>query len=206
MEARCTACGAALELPCACKACGALQPLATERDPWTELGFEPGFDLDEALLKKRLLSASRLVHPDFHGADAASRALAEALSARLNRAHAILADEARRADALVVLLGGPDESTSREMPREFLLEVLEWNEVLEEARQAHSWSATVESLRDELAVRRHGVLADVRALLAPTPARGDGRLQPARAKLNAARYLDRALGELEALRLSATRS
>ena len=57
MEARCTACGAALELPCACKACGALQPLATERDPWTELGFEPGFDLDEALLKKRLFSS-----------------------------------------------------------------------------------------------------------------------------------------------------
>jgi molecular chaperone HscB len=206
MGARCTTCGAALELPCACTACGALQPLAAERDPWAELGFQPRIDMDEAALRKRLLSASRLVHPDFHGADESMRALAEAHSARLNRAHAVLADEARRADALVGLLGGPDESSSREMPREFLLEVLEWNEALEEARAARAWSGSIALLRDELASRRGAELAAVRELLDPAPAHGDARLQHVRSRLNAVRYLDRALGELEALRLSATRA
>ena len=206
MGARCTTCGAALELPCACKACGALQPLAGERDPWTELGFEPAFDLDEALLRRRLLSGSRLVHPDFHGGDEAARALAEAHSARLNRAHAILVDGARRADALVVLLGGPDESASREMPREFLVEVLDWNESLEEARESRSWSDELAALSDELLERRAGELAALRALLVPAPPRGDARLALARSRLAAVRYLDRALGELEALRLAAARN
>ena len=77
--------------------------------------------IDATSLKKRLLQGSRMVHPDFHGADPASRALAELHSARLNRAYETLADEARRADALVLLLGGPNDTVAREMPREFLV-------------------------------------------------------------------------------------
>lgn len=198
----CHACGAALEFPCACGVCGALQPEGARRDPWSLLGLEPAFDIDAAALKKRLLRGSRLVHPDFHGGDEAARALAEAHSARLNGAHEVLADDARRADALLALLGGPDERALREMPREFLVEVLEWNESLEEARAARGWSDSVARLKAELSARRAAELAAVRAMLVPPPAPGAPTLAAVRARLNAVRYLDRALGEIEALRLA----
>lgn len=201
----CIACGATLEFPCACGGCGALQPEGAARDPWSVLGLAPDFDIDAAALRKRLLRASRLVHPDFHGAEPAARALAELHSARLNGAHEILADEARRADALLALLGGPDEGAVREMPREFLVEVLEWNEALEEARAAQGWSDAVARLRDELAARRAAELAAVRALLVPPPAAGSPDLAVVRSRLNAVRYLDRALGDIEALRLASAR-
>jgi molecular chaperone HscB len=158
--------------------------------------------MDPTSLKKRLLQGSRLVHPDFHGADPAARALAEVHSARLNRAYETLADEARRADALVLLLGGPSETVAREMPREFLVEVLEWNEALEDARASKTWSPAVVRLRDELHARRQAELAGVHSLLSNPLDSSPTQLAQARARLNAVRYLDRSLTDIEALRLA----
>lgn len=203
----CQACKAALELPCACSACGALQPdsnpsAAYAADPWATLGFARSMTMDPTSLKKRLLQGSRLVHPDFHGADPAARALAEVHSARLNRAYETLADDARRADALVLLLGGPSETVAREMPREFLVEVLEWNEALEEARTSKAWSPAVAQLQNELRTRRADELAAVDTLLSNPLDSSPTQLAQARARLNAVRYLDRALNDIETLRLA----
>lgn len=203
----CQVCNAALELPCACSACGALQPDhnlpgSDPADPWATLGLARSMAIDATSLKKRLLQGSRMVHPDFHGADPASRALAELHSARLNRAYETLADEARRADALVLLLGGPSDTVAREMPREFLVEVLEWNEALEDARASKTWSPAVVRLRDELHARRQAELAGVHSLLSNPLDSSPTQLAQARARLNAVRYLDRSLTDIEALRLA----
>lgn len=201
----CPRCAAALETPLACGACGALLEPAGEPTPFALLGLEPGWSLDSDALRRRLLKLSRLVHPDYHGsADAARRELAELNSARLNRAFETLSDELARADWLIGARGGPAEGELRDMPRAFLLEVLEWNEALEEARAAAAGSperARLEPLAATLETARAEALERLGARLEPLPERGAPALAEARRELNALRYLRRALDQIEALRL-----
>lgn len=199
----CSACGAPLETPIACGACGAVHSVADSPTPYEILGLAPSYRLDERDLRRRSTRFSRWVHPDFFtAAEPRVRDLAERNSARLNSAFETLAQPTQRADWLVIHLGGPTEDAERAMPQSFLLEVLEWNEVLEEARSSTTLDARVEPLSTELTARRAANLAQLEALLEPLPEKNSSRLVLARRELNALRYLDRALREIESLRLA----
>lgn len=201
----CRHCAAFLESLLVCTACRALQPVEGEPDPFRLLGYERTQRLDEREVERCVLRLSRLVHPDvFAVASPEERALAERNTALLNRAREVLVDPVRRADLLVRSLGGPADDEERQMPQEFLLEVLEWNEALEEARSADPGSparASAAALAESLAERRSQCVARLESLLEPLPERGSPALVEARRTLNAIRYLDRALADLEALRL-----
>jgi molecular chaperone HscB len=201
----CPKCGAKLETPLGCSSCGVLFSPASEPSPFEVFGLEPAFAVDAKELKRRLLRFSRMLHPDYFAAgDAATRALAERNTARLNQAGATLADDAARADWLVRSLGGPSESEKRDMPKSFLLEVLEWNEALEAARDAAPGSGertSLDALEPTLREQRAEVLARVAKLLTPLPPRAAPLLADARAELNALRYLDKTLAEIDALRV-----
>jgi molecular chaperone HscB len=162
-------------------------------------------DLDRDVLRRRLLELSRLVHPDFFAdADPAQRALAERNSALLNRAFETLGDGASRADWLVTSRGGPREGELRDMPKPFLMEVLEWNEALEEARAAAPGSpprARLAELRGTLEEAHAGGLTRLAELLAPGRGGEARTLADARREINALRYLRRTLDQIEALRL-----
>src|SRR5689334_12824697 len=193
---RCPQCQAELESALGCSACGRLFDPPAELSPFELFGLEPAFALDARALEKRLRATMRLVHPDVHaGAPAAERA-----SARLNGAYAVLADPVERADWLVRAQGGPAEEESRAVPQAFLLEVLEWNEQLEEAR-AGSAQADLVELQARLREKHEQALANVERLLTPLPERGAARLSEARSELNVIRYLERALREIEELQL-----
>ncbi len=200
----CPHCAAELESPLACAACGRLLDVPEATSPFEILGLAPKHALDAGELRKRLLRLGRLVHPDFFGAAGApERARAERNSALLNRAHELLADEFRRASWLVGALGGPDELQERAMPPAFLAEVLEWNETLEAARSAGAAATPeLEALEGTLRTERARTLASVAAALDPLPEHGAERLRTLRSQLNAVRYIDRALSEIEALRLA----
>ena len=91
------------------------------------------------------------------------------------------------------------------MPQAFLAEVLEWNETLEQARNSPATPeqrARLEALGRNLAEERVRSLQSVAAQLTPLPLRASPPLREVRARLNAIRYLDRALFELEGLRLA----
>jgi molecular chaperone HscB len=178
--------------------------------PFALLGLEPAARVDQDELRRRLLRFGRIVHPDFFGsAPPELRQRAERASARLNAAHETLSDERQRLAHLVERLGGPSESEERSMPREFLLEVLEWNEALEEARAEPAGSPLsprLLALADTWRGSRREALARATDRLDPLPAADApdlaDRLTAVRRELNAVRYLDRALRELEALRLA----
>ncbi len=208
----CPSCQAKLETPLACSACGTLVPEATggAQNPFAIFGLEQGFALDKQALRRRLLRFSRLVHPDFFAtAPAAQRALAESASAVLNAAHELLADDAPRADWLVRELGGPNEHSERSMPQEFLMEVLDWNETLESARSAPAGSAERTAIRllgAQLEERRRELFEVIASELDPLPQKGSPKLALLRKQLNAARYLDKTIAEIGALRVSQTLS
>ncbi len=204
----CTRCEARLETPLVCVSCRQILPLDRSPNPYAAFGLEPTFAVDQAALRKKQLQLTRLVHPDFFGgADPALRDMAEHNTAELNRAFELLSDDARRADWLVTSLGGPNQEQERQMPQEFLMEVLEWNEALEEARPsgAHSEERKrLMPLRDELRERRAGLLGRVAEALTPLPAPGAPNLRDVRRMLNAVRYIDRALKEIGELVLFCT--
>ena len=206
----CKSCGAALGSALVCEACGALQRAEAPLDPWAVLGLPVGFALDAGALRKRLLALQRRMHPDFFGgADAELRALAERNTAELNAAERLLSDDVRRADLLVKRLEGPDEQKERQMPPAFLAEVLEWNEVLEEARAAPPGvraRAVLDGLEQGLRSERGAALAHIAAQLVPLPAPRAAALGEVRRELNAVRYLDRTLATLSELRLEQARS
>jgi molecular chaperone HscB len=208
--AKCSKCGAELESPLGCTACGTLAAPEREPTPFEVFGLAPSFALDAAQLRRKLLRLGRVLHPDFFGAaDEATRALAERNSARLHRAHDVLADDAARADWLVRHLGGPSENEQREMPKAFLLEVLEWNEQLEAARESAPGSrerAALAGLEAELKQQRERALSAVARLLEPLPPSAAPTLREARSQLNALRYLDNTLAQIEALALGAPSS
>jgi DnaJ-domain-containing protein 1 len=203
----CPSCGLAWRTPLLCERCGALLEPARSPTPFEALGLELGFPLDVATLRRRHLALSRALHPDMHArADARTRRRAEDGTAALNGAFALLADEERRADWLVRDLGGPAETEERSMPAEFLQEVLEWSETIEDARQAAPDAperARLDALVPVLESARAARRAQLANLLTPLPARGAPALRAARAELNALRYLTRALTEIGELRLAA---
>ena len=201
----CPHCGAELETPLGCGSCAI--PLATEAqlDPFAVFGLTPSQELEVSELERRHLQISRWIHPDYFAASPELRLLAEKNTGLLNGALESLGDPIRRADHLVRSLNGPTDSEVKEMPQAFLMEVLDWNEALEEARDAAPGSAErarAFKLLPDLEERKSAGMSAIQELLQPLPGEGGAALTSARQELNAIRYLDRALNELEALRLA----
>ncbi len=206
MTAQCASCGAELQSRVVCADCGKIQADLEALTPFEVLGIEPSARLAKGVVRKRLLKLSRLTHPDFFtSATEEEREGAELASAALNRAQTLLDDSMRRLDWLVNWLGGPSESDERQMPQAFLMEVLEWNETLEEGREAAPGSAernTLDSLEASLKSERGDLEGQLLAGLDPLPERDSSSLTELRRSLNAVRYIDRTLGEIRSLRLS----
>ena len=201
----CPSCGAELSTPLHCASCDTLLAGAGEASPFEIFGLEPAYGIDAKLLRRRFLTFSRQLHPDFYaGTGADARALAEENTAILNGAHEILSDDFRRADWLVHALGGPREEDERQMPHAFLMEVLEWNEAIETARESEPGSAqraNVKGLAAALGEERERIFREIATALTPLPDPAAKQLLGVRQKLNAVRYLDRSLHEIAELSL-----
>ncbi len=166
-------------------------PGAAQPTPFELLALETAMAIDPEMAKKRLRRYTRLVHPDFYAmAGDEQRARAEAHNARLNAAYDLVIDDMARADWLVLHLGGPTEKELGAMPQSFLMEVMEWNEILEENAPG---SQCLANLTEELRQHRDGLMGSVTAALTPLPEAGAPVLQDVRKLLNALRYVDRAL-------------
>ena len=202
----CPKCWASLGTPLFCETCDQLLEAKGKPSPFASLGLPKAFPLDRMALRKRLLSYSRILHPDFHTTSGAeARALAERNTAELNAAFEILSDDFRRANWIVSSLGGPGDSQERQMPPAFLMEVLEWNEIIEEAQQAAPGSSEFDALpplEAQLRKEREQLMKAISELLTPLPAMHAPELVEVRRRLNAVRYIDRTLEVIAELLMS----
>ncbi len=164
-----------------------------ERDAFRVLGLEPRFDLSREDIERRYLALVAAHHPDAApgaGAD-------DSGSARLNDARAALLDPERRAGALLAALGGPPPDQDKSLPPEFLAEMLEVREQVDEAlasgdpARVHEWHSRA---RDRRARMIEDVGAAFAALTAP-PA--PAALAGIRRGLNAWRYIERMIEQIE---------
>lgn len=169
------------------------------------LGLPPSVDLDVATVERRHRELSLEFHPDRHaGADARTRLVLLEKTTALNDAVKVLKDRVRRAFYLLKLHGvdldKDDTLAHRTLPHDFLEQVLERREALEEAR-ARKDAALARKMGDEVQAMSRAALEDaegaLRALLANP---GDaGARDRAAAQLSRVRYFTRFLEEVDAI-------
>lgn len=106
-------------------------------DHFSVFGLPRAVSIDAAVLEQRLLSMSRRLHPD-HRQDAGERARSMLQIAQLNEAYAVLADDWRRAEYLLELLGGPKAHEHKGVPPGFLEAMMELRDELEDALAAET--------------------------------------------------------------------
>lgn len=164
----------------------------TQENPFQTLGLEPAYGITQDQIQRAYLRRLATAHPD-----AGDGRGADHNAAALNHARETLLSHERRAVALLVLLGGPDASACKDLPDGFLMEIMGCREEIEEqlgaggevARQRwEDWA------QDERASYRKAV-GDLFAALGDEP--GDDALRGIRVKLNAWRYIERLIEQLD---------
>jgi curved DNA-binding protein CbpA len=162
-------------------------------DPFDLLGLPHDFDLDPARLARAYLTLAARLHPDVARDDPGSAALAAAA----NKAKAILDDPERRANALLQRLGGPAKDADRALPDGFLMEILETREQIESAAASPD-RAQIDHWRRWAADQRSRYIARASGLFRQhTAAPDSATLRVIRQELNAWRYIERLIEQLE---------
>jgi molecular chaperone HscB len=126
-------------------------------------GLPQRFEQDRAEIDARWKELQREAHPDRFAAQghAAQRAALQ-WSVRINEAYQRLKDPLKRAAYLCELLGAPiNAENNTAMPRDFLVEQMEWREALDEAIDEEE----LEALSDRVLARRRELLQRIAQLL-----------------------------------------
>ena len=164
-------------------------------DAFEVLGLEARFDLTAEEVRAAYLARVGSVHPDRGGEEGEGGEGA----AKLNAAKMTLSDPESRANLLLARMGGPSKEVNRELPEGFLMTMMEAREKLEGAASRRD-SAGIEKWRGWAAEERDGHIARVGALFEEARVKREGALLTAvRKELNAWRYIERMLEQVEEL-------
>jgi molecular chaperone HscB len=116
------------------------------------------FRLDRARLESQFHALQSQVHPDkFAHLPEAERRVSMQWATRANEAYQTLRSPVRRARYLLSLHGvDTQEETNTAMPRDFLVQQMEWREMIESALQARD-GAALEALESRLRLESGGM-------------------------------------------------
>jgi len=132
---------------------------ASQPDHFEVLGMPRRFALDADEVERNYLARSREMHPDFHQLASTSEQRASLeMTSVLNEAYTSLREPLKRAEYLLALEGGPTASEHKQMPAQFLEDMLELRMQIEELREGGDPSALA-AMERQLQDRR-GKLVD----------------------------------------------
>jgi molecular chaperone HscB len=189
---QCSQCGRELDFHLSCPRCGELNMPAAGDGHFELLGLEPHYDLDLAALEARFLELSRELHPDYFQDRPELRAKSVFLAASLNDAFDVLRDPFKRAEYMMQRAGGATSSEDKRLPPDFLVEMMELRESLDEAH-AGGDTGRLEQSRRELEARRADSARKLSEQFRTLAAIGTDRertLQAIREELNVVNYLN----------------
>lgn len=167
----------------------------TASDHFERLGVPRRYAVDREAFEQAYRERAQRVHPDrFAGGSSGQQRAAMEASAALNEAYRVLRDPVRRAEYLCQLAGIDVDSNDPRagapaMGQEFLIEMIERREAVEEARA--SGPAALDALRGEVDDELELALDTATAALA-----ADDPQAAARALVKR-RYLQRLLDEID---------
>ena len=196
LPAKCLHCQAALTTPIVCDGCRSLYPPPPWADYFVLLGLQRAYTIDEKKLKAAFRGIARGVHPDrFTGESEEVRSLATRLSAEVNQAFYVLADPVRRADYLLEFAGGPSAAEMRDVPGDFLADVMILREEIDQAKTADDDEA-LQRHRESIAARRQDTLQQIAALAESVAGLDEVERKVLRRLLNSMKYFENLLAEL----------
>ena len=187
-----------------CPACGkiaARPPGATHFDAF---GLPRAYDVDVPGLERQYRELSLRLHPDrFAQAEARERRLSLEQTTALNEAYKTLKDATKRAFYLLKLHGvdleREDAGAQKDMPLEFLEEVMELREALDEAMASKALERAQKMATDVEARRKAALQEAVDTLRTLEKAPSDGTaVKKASHALGRVRYFTRFLEQVEA--------
>lgn len=111
-------------------------------------GLQPAADIDTALLKQKYLEMSRQFHPDYFAEDLRAQTEAMEITAYNNKAFKTLSGKMDRLRYLVQIMGGADEHKA--LDPEFLMEMMDLNERLDELGFSDDKDAMASQLKTEI--------------------------------------------------------
>ncbi len=165
-------------------------------DPFAMLGLERQFDVDPAAMRMAYLKLTAQLHPD-RITDPIEQAEAAEQAARINGAYRILMDDESRADALLRVLGGPSRSQEKTLPDGFLIKMMDIRQDMEDVlangdeKDQQHLSETVRQQRAKHVHAARDVFDQI------TRNTSHDLLRAARIELNAWRYVERMIEQLD---------
>ncbi len=159
-------------------------------NPFAFFDLAPSFKLDTADLRKRFLANQRKWHPDFHAADDQMHRQALEQTAANNEAYATLSDTYSRLKCLL-LLHGIDAEKEQVLPQEFLMEMMELSDLIEDAGSGSNSSREEAEAQLEHYFRENDETLDVLSAEADTSGLSREILLKAAAVYQQNRYLIR---------------
>lgn len=197
MDAPCWSCGAPTRGEVFCPACAKISPLAPGGTHFDLFGVPPGVDVDVSALERQFRELSLKLHPDrFAQASTKERRISLERTTALNEAWKTLRDPVKRGFYLLKLAGidldREDAGAQRDMPLDFLEEVMELREALAVARGSGDL-AKAQAMGEDVSSRRRTALeAALQALRARD-------VNTAAHQLGRVRYFQRFLDEVSAI-------
>lgn len=128
---------------------------------WFELS--PGFFPDQGLVKKKYYALSRQFHPDFHvqqGEEAL--AMAEEKLQEIHEAYAILSNRQRTMAYILQQTVGMPEDEKYALPADFLMDMMELNEALQDADKEEEKL----SVREQIKAQQQALYEQVEPIMA----------------------------------------
>jgi molecular chaperone HscB len=151
-------------------------------DPFAILGLPRRFDLTDAAVRRAFLAKVQSAHPDAGGD--------QDIGADLTKARDTLLNPESRADALLLLLGGPAKDADKSLPPGFLMDIMETREALD-AALASNTTPELERLKAWAHAERQNYTQAVATAFA------DANLKNVRTTLNAWRYIERMIEQMD---------
>ncbi|KAJ6509539.1 hypothetical protein C8R47DRAFT_1099076 [Mycena vitilis] len=149
LASRCTSCSQPLPTPLpACNRCGSISPIppATSFHDIFALPSRPNpFVVDPVLLKRRFRQAQAACHPDSWASKGQHQQdIAQSLSSRVNEAYNSLLNPLRRAEYILEQHGWPISEHDQLDDLEFISEIMQARESIDEAADADELAHIVE--------------------------------------------------------------
>ena len=163
------------------------------RNHFELLGLPVAFAVDANALDSAYRELQSRVHPDrYASASEAERRVAMQWATKANEAYRTLRNPVDRARYLLSLKGfDTEEESNTSMPPDFLMQQMEWREIVEEGR-ARRDAGVLEGLRREIEASR----AEMHALLARALG-GERNYDAGCSLVRKLRFLDKIEGEID---------
>ncbi|HEY3449268.1 MAG TPA: Fe-S protein assembly co-chaperone HscB [Myxococcales bacterium] len=191
-----------------CTACGAVQPARPNTSLFEVLGLPSSYFLEASVLEERFKDLNKKLHPDrFAQKEPRERRMSLEWTTQVNDAYRTLKDPLKRATYFVKLQGIDVEKESGKnamvrLPPEFLEQVMEDREALEEAKAAKDLSR-VRALAQGIEKRSASVFEALNGALKAFEAGDKPSLEKAGGAIAILKYFSRFHEEVEAIEMAA---